>query len=130
MSTNPETWRKALRLSDPRLLWRVASFPTRVFVISSAVWAVLLVAASLPWADTAQALRERASERAELAPVFAEAKRLDLTFPQVIVSHPAWPIIWTNPDRVKAERIWKDRVLARVAAVMDDAVYLEFVGRP
>lgn len=148
MSTNPETWRKALRLSDRRLLARFA------LLVASGV-AVLLAAISLPWTDIAQAFHERQDERAALAVVLAEAKRLDLTFPQVVVSHPAhvgkpvywdvsvlsssaswveghpaWPIIWTNPDRVKAERIWKDRVLARVAVVMDEAVYLEFVGRP
>lgn len=148
MSTNPETWRKALRLSDRRLLARFA-----LLAVSGV--AVLLAAASLPWADIAQAFCERHDERAALAAVLAEAKRLHLSFPQVVVSHPAhagkpvywdvsvisstaswvedhpaWPIIWTNPDRVKAERIWKDRVLARVAAVSDEVVYLEFVGRP
>jgi hypothetical protein len=140
MSINPETWRKASRLSDPRVVAAV--------VLAAA-------AAATPWGHLRASYLERRAERDALAPILAEAERLNLTFPQVVVSHPAhvgkpvywavqvvstsstrvdehpaWQVLWTNPERVRRDSIYGDRVLARVAAVRDDAVYLDYLGRP
>jgi hypothetical protein len=40
--------------------------------------------------------------------------------------------LWSNPERVEAAGLMyqHQRVLARVAAVRDGVVYLEFLGRP
>lgn len=156
MSINPGIWRKASRLSEPRLLWRALPLPAKAFVLSTAGWLLLLTAARLPWAEAAGHYRQRRVEREALAPLLADARRDSLTFPQVVVSHPAyynktvywnvsvtsatsyaegrpyWTILWTNPERVEAEHLsyQDERVLARVAAVKEDVVYLEFLGRP
>ncbi|MCR4296134.1 MAG: hypothetical protein NUW21_11420, partial [Elusimicrobia bacterium] len=80
-----------------------------------------------------------------------------LTFPQVIVAHPAhlgkavywdvtvvstttsyaegrpgWSVVWNDPRRAVDEIVQYNhaRVLARVAAVDRDAVYLDYLGRP
>lgn len=95
-----------------------------------------------------------------MSAALSEAKSLDLTFPQVVVAHPSyagkpvyweitaisssvsyadgrpgWPIVWTNPESLRDS--WDTvgynahaRLLARVAAVNDGAVYLDYVGRP
>jgi len=110
----------------------------------------------VPWGGAIEHMRERSQERAALAPLLAEAKLSALTFPQVVVAHPAhlgkavywevtvqsstssyaegrpaWPIAWTNPERVQSELLWHPTaVLARVAAVRDDVVYLDYLGRP
>ncbi len=107
-----------------------------------------------------QGYRERKAEREFLASSLTEARRERLTFPQVVVAHPAhlgkpvywdvtvtsatssdavgyaegrpaWRVLWTNPDRVWAERLSShERVLARVAVVKDDVVSLTYLGRP
>ncbi|MBI4061815.1 MAG: hypothetical protein HY403_10320 [Elusimicrobia bacterium] len=118
--------------------------------------AAAAAAAAMPWGSIRDGYRERRAEREFLAPIFAEARRDRLTFPQVVVTYPAyagkpvywdvtvassstsyaegrpaWPIVWTNPDRVKARlSSSQERVLARVAAVRDDVVYLDYLGRP
>jgi len=155
MSINPAIWPKASRWSKPRLLWRALPFSVKAFAVSAAFWLALLAAAWLPWAKTARDFRERRAERESLAPLRAEAERLRLTFPQIVVvhpayvgkpvywavqvistsstrvdEHPAWRVIWTNPERVQDERIYRDKVLARVAAVDGEAVYLDYLGRP
>ena len=155
MSINPAIWQKASRLSDPRLLWRVTPYTAKVAVVTTAFCLALMMGAQLPWAQTFQNYQQRHAQRVALAPILAEARHSDLTFPQVVVSHPAfvnktvywdvtvtsatsyaegrpaWPIIWTNPERVNAEYIHQhQRVLARVTAVREDTVYLEFLGRP
>ena len=140
MSINPAIWRKASRWSK-----RVA---LAVLVAAGA--------ASVPWARLAAGYQERRAQRTALAPLIADAEREHLTFPQVVVAHPAhanktvywlvtvqsstssyahgrpsWPILWTNPERVQAEHMYQpERVLARVAAVKDEAIYLEYIGRP
>ena len=110
-----------------------------------------------PWASALAHLRERSDERAALASLLADAKRENLTFPQVVVAYPAhlnktiyWnvtvqsssssfaegnpscPIVWTNPDRVRSAelRVYSTPVLARIAGVRDDVVYLDYLGRP
>jgi hypothetical protein len=97
----------------------------------------------------------RWERRAALAPLLAEAKAAHLTFPEVVVAHPAhagklvywdvtvqsstssyaagrpaWPVVWTNYGAVDGEDVREDKVLARIAAVKDDVVYLDFLGRP
>ena len=155
MSTNHGIWRKASRLSEPRLLWRVLPLPAKACVLVSMGSLLLLLGARLPWAQAAQHFHERQAERAGLAPLVAEAERLNLTFPEVVVSypahlgkpvywpvsviststtrvqeHPAWLIVWTNPERVHDDQVYSTKVLARVAAVRGDAVYLDYLGRP
>jgi len=142
-------------LSEPRLLWRVAPLWAKAFVVTTGFWLVLLTGIRLPWAEAAQNFRQRRAERASLASLLSDARRDALTFPQVVVSHPAffnktvywnvtvtsstsyaegrpaWPIVWTNPERVRSEPVYAtDRVLARVAGVKEDAVYLDYLGRP
>lgn len=156
MSTNRGTWRKASRLSNPRLLWRIASFPAKAFAVSLALWLALLGAWRLPWAETAANFRERRAEREALSPILADARRSNLTYPQVVVAHPAhlgkavywdvtvvststsyaegrpgWSVVWSNPERAAAELLHNHgRVVARVAAVDRDGVYLDYLGRP
>jgi hypothetical protein len=120
-----------------------------------AAGAALSLASRAPWGEVLAGLRERRDQRAALAPIVAEAERAHLTFPEVVVAHPAhagkavywdvvvqsstssfaggrpaWPVVWTNPDRVAAEQIRDDKVLARVAGVKDEVVYLDYLGRP
>ncbi len=155
MSINPAIWRKVSR-SNRRL--------SRIFLTVAAASVVLCAAGSVlvPFltseylSGALRGFRERRAERDALAPVLVEAKRAGLTFPQVVVSHPAhagkavywditvasstssyaegrpaWAIVWTNPERVRAElNFTHERVLARVAAVRDDSVLLDYLGRP
>ncbi|MBI3288010.1 MAG: hypothetical protein HYZ74_00660 [Elusimicrobia bacterium] len=127
---------------------------SRGLLIASAAIALLW---AVPWARLNHDFHERRDERRSMASLLGEANRLALTFPQVVVSHPAyagkpvywvvapssaasyaegrpsWPVLWTNPDRFTAEMpgsSFHNRVLARVAAVKDDTVYLEYVGMP
>jgi hypothetical protein len=156
MSINPAIWRKASRLSSPRLLRRVLRRNARMLAVGPAVVVFLLMGSQVPWAGAFEGFKERRAERAALAPILAEALRERLTFPQVVVAHPAhlgkvvyWDvtvqsstssyaegrvnrsILWTNPERVQRELQWFETpVLARVAAVRDDAVYLDYLGRP
>lgn len=156
MSINPETWRKALRLSDLRLLRRVLSRRAKALIAGPLIVLAVLMGAQVPWADTFASFRQRSSERSALAPLLVVAKRDHLTFPQVVASHPAhlgkvvywevtvqnstssyaegrisWPIVWTNPDRAQSELMWYPTpVLARVAAVSNDMVWLDYLGRP
>lgn len=157
MSTSRGTWRKASRSSDPRLLWRRAPFPAKAFAVSLALWLALLGARRLPWAETAANYRERRAERAALSPILADARREGLTFPQVVVAHPAhlgktvywdvtvvstttsyaegrpgWRVVWNDPQRAADDIVQSGhaRVLAKVAAVDRDAVYLDYLGRP
>lgn len=141
MSINREIWRKASRLSEPRV---VGAFAAGV------------LAAVLPWSRLRADFDERRAERASLAPLLAQASRAPVTFPEVVVSHPAhlhklvywdvtvqsstssyaagrpaWPVFWTNPERVSRELNWNPaKVVARVEAVRDDAVWLEYLGKP
>lgn len=128
--------------------------------MAAAMGLFFLAEASLPWTGIIEHYRERSVEKETLTSVLAEAKRLDLTFPQVAVAHPAcagkpvyweitaisssisyaagrpaWPIVWTNPESLRGS--WstmgtnaRTRLLARVAAVNDGAVYLDYVGNP
>ena len=155
MSINPGILRKASRLSDPRLLWRIAPFPARAFVVSLGCWLVVLAASQLPWGAMEGNFRLRRAERAALAPVLADARRSNLTFPQVVAAHPAhlgkavywdvtvvsthtsyaegrpgWSVVWSDPRRASDEIQSHARVLARVAAVDRDGVYLDYLGRP
>ncbi len=155
MSINPAIWRKASRLSSPRLLWRVLPRPAKAALVGPAFIVFLLAGAQIPWATAFQGFQQRRAERASLAPLFEEAERLDLTFPQVVVAHPAyvgkpvywavqsgstsarieehpaWLVVWTNPERVNDDQVYgTTKVLARVAAVNGDAVYLDYLGRP
>jgi hypothetical protein len=156
MSINPVIWRKASRLSSPRLLRRVLRRYEKALLIGPALAVFLLMGSQVPWASAYRGFGERRAERASLAPLLAEALRERLTFPQVVVAHPAhlgrvvyWevtvqsstssyaegrvnrPILWTNPERVARELQWYETpVLARVAAVREDAVYLDYLGRP
>lgn len=155
MSINPAIWRKASRLSSPRLFWRVLPRPAKAALVGPVFVVFLLMGAQIPWATAFQGFQQRRAERANLAPLLAEAERLSLTFPQVVVAHPAyigkpvywavqvistsntrieehpaWQVIWTNPERVHDEQIYSTKVLARVAAVNGDAVYLDYLGRP
>ena len=113
------------------------------------------LALRLPWPEVMAGLKERRAQRAALAPMIAQASKDALSFPEVVVAHPAhagklvywdvtvqsstssfaagrpaWPVAWTNPDRVAAESVREDRVLARVAAVKDGVVLLDYLGRP
>jgi hypothetical protein len=141
MSINPAIWRKALRLSSPLVLGSVLTAAAAVATL---------------WGRLRDGYQERKAERSFLAAHLAEARRDQLTFPQVVVSYPAyhdktvywnvrvssvasfaegrpgWPILWTNPERVETLLMpYQDaHVLARVAAVREDTVYLEFLGRP
>jgi hypothetical protein len=156
MSINPAIWRKASRLSDPRLLLSRLSGSAKALVAGPLLAVAFLMCARAPWADAFVQIRARSAEREALAPLLREAKRESLTFPQVVVAHPAhlgkvvywevtvqsrdssyaegrpaWPIAWTNPDRAQSELMWyPTAVLARVAAVRDDVVYLDYLGRP
>jgi len=77
-----------------------------------------LMGAQIPWAGAYEGFKERRAERAAMAPLLAEAQREALSFPQVVVAHPA------HMGKVV---LWD---VARVAAVRDDAVYLDYLGRP
>ncbi|MDP3541904.1 MAG: hypothetical protein Q8T11_05485 [Elusimicrobiota bacterium] len=143
-------------MSEPRLLWRLTPFPARAFAVSLLLWLALLGGWRLPWAETAGNFRERRTERAVLSPILAEARREGLTFPQVVVAHPAhlgkpvywdvtvvstttsyaegrpgWSVVWIDPERAAVDFLHgHGRVLAKVAAVDRDAVYLDYLGRP
>ena len=141
MSINPAIWRKASRWSRP------------------AAFAVLVAAciAAVPWARLREDFKIRRVERDALASAFAEAQRENLTFAQVVVAHPAymgksvyWEVTpggdigsgyvegrpnrcvqWTNRTLADPEMNGaRQRVLARVAGVKDNLVYLEYLGRP
>ena len=156
MSISREIWRKASRLSDPRLL--LSRLPGRAKALAAGPLLVVavLMCARAPWADAFVQIRARGAAREALAPLLREAKRESLTFPQVVVAHPAhlgkvvywevtvqsrdssyaagrpsWPTLWTNPERVQSELMWyPTAVLARVAAVKGEVVYLDYLGRP
>ncbi|UPT73549.1 MAG: hypothetical protein M0D55_17045 [Elusimicrobiota bacterium] len=151
-------------MSISREIWRRASPSNRRRFAAARRFAPLALGAGLfgaflvtvPWGDALANMENRRAERAQLAPLLAEARTESLTFPQVVVSNPAhlnkvvywdvtvqsstasyadgrqsWPIVWTNPGRVSSELSWhQTAVLARVASVRDDVVWLEYLGRP
>ena len=151
MSISLEIWRRASP-SNRRLVRRVLrSVPAALGVV-----ALLAFASQVPWAGAIAQLQARNNERSALAPLLADAKREGLTFAQVVVAHPAhlnkpvywnvtvqsstasyvdgrqsWSVVWTNPDRAEAElpryQTW---ILARVAGVREEVVYLDYLGRP
>lgn len=151
MSISREIWRRASP-SNKRLFLRArAALPAAIGVSF-----VALCLTQVPWASALDHMRERSGERAALAPLLADARRENLTFPQVVVAHPAhlnkvvywdvtvqsstssyadgrpsYPVIWTNPERVSRELLWyQTPVLARVQNVYRDVVYLEYLGKP
>jgi hypothetical protein len=144
---NREIWRKALRSSKLRAL--------------GAVLAAAALAAVIPWRRIGADFLERRAQREAIAASLAEARAANISFPQVVVGHPdylgkavywdvtttsmtvtyaagytagrpGWPIVWRNPQKVRAEIEWvnQTKVLARVMGVRDDVVYLEYLGRP
>jgi hypothetical protein len=141
MSINREIWRKASRLSEPRV---------------AGAFAAGLVVGVMPWGRLRDDFNERQAQRRSMAPLVAEASRSPVTFPQVVVAHPAhlhklvywdvtvqsssssfvegrpaWPVVWTNFERIPADQRWAPvKVVARVEAVKDDVVWLEYLGRP
>ena len=150
MWINREIWRRASPSNRRRL-----AFARRQAPVAAAAAVFGAFAVTVPWNEAYAHLRERSAERAALAPLLDEASRKPLTFPEVVVSHPAhlhklvnwevtvqssssyvdgrvaWPVFWTNPERVRRDLQWHPvKVLARVEAVKDDAVWLEYLGRP
>ena len=151
MWINREIWRRASPSSRRRLAFARRQAPVAA---GAALLGAFLV--TVPWTEAYAHLRERRDQRAALAPLLAEASAAPLTFPEVVVSHPAhlhkvvcwevtvqsstssyaegrvaWPVVWTNPERVSRDLQWQPaKVVARVEAVRDDVVWLEYLGRP
>ena len=143
MWINRETWRKASRSSK------------RYAPVAAGAALFGAFAVSVPWNEAFAHLRERQDQRAALAPLLAEASLKPVTFPEVVVAHPAylhklvywdvtvqsstssfaagrpaWPIVWTNPERLPEGLYHQTSVVARIDNVLNDVVYLEYVGRP
>ena len=143
MSISREIWRKASRLSK------------RYAPVAAGAALFGAFAVTVPWNQALAHLRERSDERAALAPYLAEAKLKSLTYPEVVVSHPAylhklvywdvtvqsstssfaagrpaWPVVWTNPERLPEGMYHQVSVVARIDNVLNDAVYLEYLGKP
>lgn len=151
MSISREIWRRASP-SNRRLALR--AWLLAPVALGAAVF--VLACTQIPWASAFQGYQERRDERTALSPLLAEAERAALTFPEVVVSNPAhlhklvyWdvtvqsstssfaegrpsrPVVWTNPDRVSRDLMWyQTKVVARVEAVKDDTVWLEYLGKP
>ncbi len=151
MSISREIWRRASR-SNRRALLRV--WLLAPVALGAAVF--VLACTQVPWASAFQGFQQRREESGALAPLVVEARRESLTFAQVVVAHPAhlhklvlWdvtvqsstssfaegrasrPVVWTNPERVSQDLMWyQTRVVARVEAVKDDTVWLEYLGKP
>lgn len=151
MSISREIWRRASQ-SNRRALLRV--WLLAPVALGSVVF--VLACTQVPWASAFQGYQQRRSERAALSPLLVEAEKNALTFPQVVASNPAhlhklvswtvtvqsstssyaegrvsWPIAWTNPERVSRDLMWHPaKVLARVEAIKDDTVWLEYLGEP
>ncbi len=150
MSISREIWRRASPSNRRRFAVAKRLAPVAVFAAVFGAFAV-----TVPWSQTLAHLRERSDERAALAPFLAEAKLKPLTYPEIVVSHPAylhklvywevtvqsstssyasgrpaWPVVWTNPERLPRDLYQPATVVARVDNVLNDAVYLEYVGRP
>lgn len=151
MSISREIWRRASPSNRRRLVRAKRLAP---LAAGAGLFGAFLV--SVPWGAAFAHMQDRSAERAALAPLLAEAERADLTFPQVVAANPAhlnklvywevtvqsstssyasgrlnWPVVWTNPGRVSRDQLWSPTyVLARVAAVRDDAVVLDYLGKP
>ena len=152
MSISREIWRKASPSNRRLVASALRRFPVAA---GAALFGAFFV--TVPWTEAYAHLRERSDERAALAPFLAEARAKPVTFPEVVVSHPAylhklvywdvtvqsstssyaagrpaWPVVWTNPERLpKDAPLWQQTaLLARVENVRDDVVFLEYVGKP